>query len=71
MSFFCDLINKRLQLQYYVNTEFRNIHSYNCINPTNNVVYKYYMSQIPKYGTFHRVISVENVTAIVYYIYRK
>lgn len=37
----------------------------------NNLTFNYYMSQIPKYGTVCRVISVENVTAIVYYIYRK
>ena len=29
------------------------------------------MSQIPKYGTVYRAIGVGNVTAIVYYIYRK
>lgn len=37
----------------------------------NNLTFNYYMSQIPKYGTVYRVIGVENVTAIVYYIYRK
>lgn len=37
----------------------------------NNLTFNYYMSQIPKYGTVYRVIGVENVTAIVFYIYRK
>lgn len=36
----------------------------------NNLIFNYYMSQIPKYDTVYRVIGVENVTAIVYYIYR-
>lgn len=37
----------------------------------NNLTFNYYMSQISKYGIVCRVIGVENVTAIVFYIYRK
>lgn len=36
-----------------------------------NIIFNYYMSQIPKYGTVYRVIDVENVTAIVCYICRR
>lgn len=37
----------------------------------NNLIFNYYMSQIPKYGTACKAIRIENVSAIICYICRK